>query len=68
MNRQQVLELLSKEIERAGSQVKFARRHRLSPSYVHDVLVQRNIVLGQKMLDALGLERRVTYIRVRRRK
>ena len=64
LSRQDVLKLLNKEIEKEGSQVNFARKYKMSNSYVHDVLVQRNRVLGKKILKALGLERIDGYRRV----
>jgi hypothetical protein len=68
MNREQVIELLRTECERAGSQVNFARQHKLSNTYIHDVLVQRNRVLGPKILKALGLKRQDNYVPIRRKK
>ena len=64
LTRKEVLELLRKQIEKDGSQVNFARKHKMSNSYVHDVLIQRNRVLGKKILKALGLERVDGYRRV----
>lgn len=68
LSRQQVLKLLSKEIDKEGSQVNFARKHKMSNSYVHDVLVQRNRVLGKKILKALGLERVDAYRRLAKKR
>lgn len=66
MTREEVLQLLRKECEQEGSQVNFARKHKLSPAYVHDVLTQRTHALGPKILAALGLERVDNYRRIRK--
>jgi molybdenum-dependent DNA-binding transcriptional regulator ModE len=68
LSREDVLKMLNKEIEKEGSQVNFARKYKMSNSYVHDVLVQRNRVLGKKVLKALGLERVDSYRRIAKKR
>lgn len=60
MNEQDVLERLRVAIEQAGSQSAFAEQHGISLQYVNDVLRKRREP-GQKILNALGIERVVTY-------
>jgi predicted amino acid racemase len=47
-------------ILKAGSQAAFARQHNISLQYINDVMNGRRDI-GQKILDALGIERVVTY-------
>ena len=44
----------------AGSQQAFAKAHGISPQYLSDVLRGRRDP-GQKLLDAMGLKRVVSY-------
>lgn len=60
MNEQDVLDRLRAAIELAGSQKRFAEQHGISLQYVNDVLRKRREP-GQKILDALGIERFVNY-------
>ena len=60
MNEQDVLDRLRAAIEQAGSQRAFADQHGISLQYVNDVLHKRREP-GQKILDALGIERVVIY-------
>ena len=48
------------EFEVRGNQSQWAKEHDVSPAYVSDVLAGRRDP-GKKILDALGLERVVTY-------
>lgn len=57
---QDLIDRLRKAVEIAGSQKNFAQQQGLSEQYVSDVLNRRREP-GQKMLDALGLERIVGY-------
>ena len=56
----ELIERLRDAVNRAGSQKDFAQRHGLSEQYLSDVLRSRREP-GQKILDALGLERVVRY-------
>lgn len=47
-------------IQAAGSQRAFAQQHGISTQYVNDVLRGRR-EMGQKILDALGIDRIVSY-------
>lgn len=60
MNADKVIALLRDECSRAGSQRAWAMKHGISAPYVADVLRGRREPAG-KVLDALGLERVVTY-------
>lgn len=51
-------ELLMKQV--GNSQAEWARKHGVSPAYVSDVLAGRREP-GKLVLDALGLERVITY-------
>lgn len=56
----QVKEFLRKECAKAGGQAAWAKAHGISPSYVSDAMQSRREP-GDKILDALGLVRVVTY-------
>ena len=60
LSEQDIADRLRAAIRTAGSQRAFARQHGISTQYVNDVLRGRR-ELGQKILDALGVERIVTY-------
>lgn len=60
LNEQDMMERLRAAIAAAGSQKTFADTHKLSQQYISDVLSGRRGV-GKKLLDALGLERVVSY-------
>lgn len=60
MNEQDVIERLQAAIHVAGSQKAFAQQHSISTQYISDVLHGRREP-GQKILDALGVERIVSY-------
>ncbi len=60
MTLDEVLALLAKQCERAGSQVAWAKANGVSGAYVSDVLARRREP-GESILAALGLERVVTY-------
>lgn len=51
---------LRDEIDRVGTQKAFADKHKLSPAYISDTLSGRRDP-SEAILDALGLERVVTY-------
>jgi hypothetical protein len=55
-----VMERLRAAITAAGSQRAFADQHKISLQYVNDVLRGRRDP-GQKILDALGIDRVVIY-------
>lgn len=61
------MRLLRRECEKAGSQAAWARAHGLTPAYVSDILAgnRGGGIVGDGILRALGLERVVTYRRVR---
>lgn len=61
LSQDQALALIRKQIG-DGSQLDFARKHGLSPSFVSDVLTGRRDP-SKAILDAVGLERVVTYRR-----
>lgn len=60
MRLSEVLALLSRHCEAAGSRAAWAKAHGVSATYVSDVLGGRREP-GVSILDALGLEKRVTY-------
>lgn len=60
LDEQAILERLRAAIRVAGSQQAFARQYGISAQYISDVAHGRRI-MGQKILDALGLERVVSY-------
>ena len=62
MTKEQVVALLESECAQAGSQAAWARKNHVSPAYLSDVLAGRREP-GGKLLDALGLERFVSYER-----
>jgi hypothetical protein len=55
-----VIAMLKKRCEEAGSQRAFALDSKISPQYITDVL-RRKREPGQMVLDALGLEKVTTY-------
>lgn len=57
-----MLQMLRTECAAAGGQKPWAAKHRVSPQYVSDVLLGRREA-GRSILDALGLEKVVTYAR-----
>ena len=57
-----VHESLAEAVKKAGNQTAFAKLHGMSLAYVNDVMNKRADP-GQKILDALGLEKVVTYRR-----
>ena len=52
--------MLRRKCEEAGGQGKFGEKHGVSAPYLSDVLNRRRDP-GEKVLEALGLERVVTY-------
>jgi hypothetical protein len=65
MNERDVIELLRREVTRAGSGAAWARRHAFSRAYISDLLGKSGkSEIGARLLDALGLE--VTYRRTKR--
>lgn len=60
LTEQDVIARLSAAIAAAGSQTAFAQQHHISNQYVSDAMRGKR-ELGQKILDALGLERVVSY-------
>lgn len=59
-----VLNLLLAECEKAEGRKRWAEAHKLSPAYVSDVLNRRREP-GKKILTALGVEKVVSYRKVR---
>lgn len=64
MTRKQLLALLRRQCDKAGSQKAWAKAHGLSTSYLSDVLTN-NRAPGWKILKALGVTAAVTYRRIR---
>jgi hypothetical protein len=60
MNDTELLLLMQRRVEQAGSIAAWAAAHGLSSSYAHDVLRNRALP-GKRILDALDVERVVTY-------
>lgn len=57
---QEMIDRLRVAVNREGSQKNFAERHDISEQYLSDVLRGRREP-GQKILDAIGVERVVVY-------
>jgi hypothetical protein len=64
MTLQQVLALLRKECDKAGSQKAWASAHGVTGAYVSDVL-KGNRDPGESILNALGLELVKDYRRIK---
>lgn len=64
MDRNKVVGLLALAVEKSGGQAEFARKHSVSNGYVGDALALRRDP-GKKLLDILGLEKVVTYRKVK---
>lgn len=62
MTEADVLGLIKREVEKAGSVASWARHVGISPSYVHDVLCGRRQA-GSKVLEAVQVERSISYRR-----
>jgi hypothetical protein len=60
MNETELLLWMQKRVDQAGSLAAWAAAHGLSSSYAHDVLRNRALP-GKRILDALDVERVVTY-------
>ena len=60
LTEQDVIARLQAAIAAAGSQTAFAQQHGMSDQYVSDAVRGRREI-GRKILDALGLERVVSY-------
>lgn len=60
MTEDQVIALLRKKIELAGTQKAFAIQHDLSPAFINDLLQGRREP-SFAILNVLGLERVVTF-------
>lgn len=60
LNEQELIAKLRDVVTRTGSQKDYAQQHGLSEQYLSDVLRGRREP-GQKILDALGVERVVGY-------
>lgn len=60
LTEQDVIARLGAAIKAAGSQTAFAQLHGISNQYVSDAMRGKR-ELGQKLLDALGIERVVSY-------
>jgi hypothetical protein len=58
MNERDVIELLRREVAKAGSGAAWARRHDFSRAYISDLLTGKSgkSEIGACLLDALGLE------------
>ena len=66
MNEEDVIEMLRREVARAGSGAAWARKHGFSRAYISDLLTGKSgrSEIGARLLDALGLE--VVYRRKKR--
>jgi len=66
MNEEDVIEMLRREVARAGSGAAWARKHGFSRAYISDLLTGKSgrSEIGTRLLDALGLE--VVYRRKKR--
>ena len=66
MNAEDVIEMLRREVARAGSGAAWARKHGFSRAYISDLLTGKSgrSEIGTRLLDALGLE--VVYRRKKR--
>lgn len=62
MTQHGMIRLLKREVERIGSQVEYAAKLGISPQYLSNIL-QGHRGPGSDVLKALGLERRVLYVR-----
>lgn len=62
MTEAQMLETFSKAVERAGGVRAFARLAGVAPSYVSNAL-RGGVAMGDRLLNAAGIERIVTYRR-----
>lgn len=60
LNERDILDRMRAAVEQAGSQRAFAEQHKISLQYVNDVLRGRREP-GQRILDALGVEKVVSY-------
>lgn len=60
MDLNQVLNILEQNCRKAGSRLAWAKAHEVSPSYVNTVFSGRREP-GKKILDALGITKRVEY-------
>jgi transcriptional regulator with XRE-family HTH domain len=60
MTKQQLLKLLWKKVDEAGSQKQLAEQFKISPAYLNDVLNERREP-GKSILDALGIKKVVSY-------
>jgi hypothetical protein len=58
-----ILYFLQLGIENAGSQKEYANSLGISPAYLNDVIQGRREP-GEKILRAIGLEKRVSYVKV----
>jgi transcriptional regulator with XRE-family HTH domain len=60
LSEQDILGRLRAAVRAAGSQQAFAEQHHISAQYLSDVLRGRREA-GVKILDALGIEKVITY-------
>ncbi len=61
LSTEEVIALLRRKCDAAGGQTAFAKLHGISAPYISDVLNGRRDP-GDKVLEAIGLERAVTYV------
>jgi len=64
MTYDKLLDILSRKIAAAGGQSAFARKAGISPQYISEVL-RWNKPIGPTLLNALGVEKIITYRRKR---
>lgn len=57
----QVRQLLADKCKAAGGQAHWAKKHKVSPAYVSDVLLKRRAP-GEAIARALGLEERRIWV------
>ncbi|MBI5304068.1 MAG: transcriptional regulator [Chloroflexi bacterium] len=67
MTRDDVVQLLKRKVEKAGTQVAIAREFGVTEAYISDVLHGKRSP-GEKILDGLGLRRVVGYVRKEEKK
>ena len=60
LNSKQILEVLRKDIKKAGTQKDWALKHKLSPAFINDVLQGKRSV-SDTIAEALGYDRLVMY-------
>ncbi len=65
MTKEQIIEVLKSEVQRLGSQKALAAKMGISLPYLSDIIQGRREP-GPKVLAYLGLERQITYVKVKK--